>query len=77
MKNVIIRIEETLLNKIDQIAAASQLSRSDIVREALHDWVRKKQITEFEQEWITKLKEKSEDSRHLQPWIRLEHWEKE
>jgi len=77
MKNVQISFDETLLSKIDRIAASSQLSRSAIVREALQDWLRKKNITAFEQEWITKLKEKPENSKQLEPWIMVEHWEDE
>jgi metal-responsive CopG/Arc/MetJ family transcriptional regulator len=77
MKNVQISFDETLLHKIDQIAASSQQSRSAIVREALQDWLRKKKITDFEQEWITKLKETPEDSKQLEPWIMVEHWEEE
>ena len=77
MKNVQVSFDETLLNKIDRIAASSQLSRSAIVREALQDWLRKKKIAAFEREWITKLKEKPEDTKQLEPWESVEHWEGE
>ena len=77
MKNVQISFDETLLSKIDRIAASSQLSRSAIIREALQDWLRKKNITAFEQEWIAKLKEKPEDSKQLEPWLTVGHWEGE
>jgi metal-responsive CopG/Arc/MetJ family transcriptional regulator len=77
MENVQISFDETLLNRIDQVAASSQLWRSAIVRKALQDWLRKKKISTFEQEWITKLKENPEDSKELEPWITVEHWEGE
>jgi predicted transcriptional regulator len=75
MKNVQISFDETLLSKIDRIAASSQLSRSAIVREALLDWLREKNITAFEQEWIPKLKGKPKNPKHLEPWIMVGYWE--
>jgi|GEM_PF-2157558 len=75
MKNVQISFDERLLKKIDTIAASWRLSRSAIVREALHDWLRKKELTEFEHEWISKLKEQPDDPDQLEPWRKVEHWE--
>jgi metal-responsive CopG/Arc/MetJ family transcriptional regulator len=74
MRNVQISFDENLLKKVDHIAASFQLSRSAIVREALKNWIRQKEIEEFEQEWINKLKENPEDSEDSETWMQADQW---
>jgi metal-responsive CopG/Arc/MetJ family transcriptional regulator len=61
MKNVQISFDENLLKAIDRIAASYQLSRSAMVRQALQEWIRQREIQEFEKAWIRELKENPED----------------
>jgi metal-responsive CopG/Arc/MetJ family transcriptional regulator len=74
MKNVQISFDENLLNTLDSIAAASQLSRSAVVREALKNWIRQREIQAFENDWIRKLKENSDEIADSKAWMNAEHW---
>lgn len=74
MKNVQISFDENLLNTLDNIAAASQLSRSAVVREALKNWIRQREIQAFENEWIRKLKENPDEIADSEAWMNAEHW---
>jgi predicted transcriptional regulator len=60
--------DEDLLETVDELAAALQLSRSAIVREALKTLVRQRELKNFEDEWIAKLKEESQDLREAEAW---------
>ncbi len=75
MKNVQISFEENLLESIDSIASSSQLSRSAIVREALRNWIKQREIREFERKWIRKLKEHPQDAVNTEAWMDVEKWE--
>jgi metal-responsive CopG/Arc/MetJ family transcriptional regulator len=74
MKNVQIGFDENLLNTVDNIAAASQLSRSAVVREALKNWIRQREILAFENEWIRKLKENPDEIADSEAWMDAEYW---
>ncbi|MBL7179970.1 MAG: CopG family transcriptional regulator [Desulfobacterales bacterium] len=74
MKNVQISFDETLLESVDRYAATARLSRSAIVRQALKRWLGEKQIQEFENEWIAKLKEKADSTEESETWIKTEQW---
>jgi len=74
MKNVQISFDENLLKIIDRIAASCQLSRSAMVREALENWVRQREIQEFEEAWIRKLKENPDDITDSETWLHAEQW---
>jgi len=74
MKNVQISFDENLLNTIDNIAAASQTSRSAVVRDALKNWIKQKEIKAFENDWIRKLKENRDDISDTDAWMDAEHW---
>ncbi len=77
MKNVQIGFDETLLELVDRYAASTRSTRSAVVREALKKWLREKEIRSFEDEWIEKLKQESEDASDSEAWFAVEHWEEE
>lgn len=77
MKNVQISFDENLLKTIDRMAASCQLSRSAMVREALENWIRQKEIQEFEKTWISKLKESPDETTNSEAWLQAENWEDE
>ncbi len=77
MKNVQISFDEQLLNTIDRFATSSRLTRSAVVREAVKVWIRQKEIKEFEDEWIKKLKESPRDADDSDAWMKAEEWSDE
>jgi metal-responsive CopG/Arc/MetJ family transcriptional regulator len=74
MKYVQISFDEKLLNTIDNIAVASQLSRSALVRKVLRYWIQHREIKAFENEWIEKLEKIPDDSLVTVGWLDTEHW---
>ncbi len=77
MKNVQISFDEELLKTIDRFATSSRLTRSAVVREAVKTWIRQKEIKEFEDDWINKLKESPEDLDDSEAWMKAEEWSDE
>jgi predicted transcriptional regulator len=74
MKNVQISFDEKLLKTIDRFATSSRLTRSAVVREAVETWIRQKEVKEFENDWIKKLKENPEDMADSEAWVKAEKW---
>ena len=74
MKNIQISFDEELLKTIDNFATITRQTRSAVVREAVKSWVRQKEIEAFEDEWIQKLKETTQDVEDSDAWIKAEHW---
>ena len=77
VKNVQISFDEDLLDAVDEIAESLQLSRSAIVREALKTWIRQKEVKNFEEAWIARLKEKPQDLGDAEAWLKAESWGEE
>ena len=77
MKNVQISFDEQLLKTIDRFATSSRLTRSAVVREAVETWIRQKEIKEFEDDWIKKLKENPIDPDDSEVWLKTEKWSDE
>ena len=77
MKNVQISFDEELLKTIDRFATSSRLTRSAVVREAVKTWIRQKEIIEFEDAWINKLKERPGDLDDSEAWMNAEEWSNE
>ena len=77
MKNTQISFDERLLREIDQVAASNKKTRSAIVREAVKAWLNQKQIQEFEDQWISKLRENPQDEEDSKAWVSAESWEEE
>ena len=77
MKNVQISFDEELLETIDRAATSAQMSRSAIVREALKNWLRQRQVKEFEEAWIAKLREAPQDSGEAEVWMSADSWSDE
>ena len=77
MKNVQISFDEDLLNTIDRFATSFRLTRSAVVREAVKTWIRQKEIKQFEDEWIKKLKESPGDLDDSEAWMEAEEWSDE
>ncbi|NQT57106.1 MAG: ribbon-helix-helix protein, CopG family [Desulfobacteraceae bacterium] len=74
MKNVQISFDKNLLDSVDRFASSEKISRSAIIREALRDWLREKEIRKFEQQWIKSIKENPDDSKDTEAWINAQQW---
>jgi metal-responsive CopG/Arc/MetJ family transcriptional regulator len=77
MKNVQISFDEDLLEKVDELAASSERSRSAVVREATKEWVRQQAVKNFERQWIAKLTETPQDLGEADAWAEVESWSDE
>ena len=77
MKNIQISFDEQLLKTIDRFATSARLTRSAVVREAVKTWIRQKEIKEFEDDWIKKLKESLGDPDDSEAWLKAEKWSDE
>jgi Arc/MetJ-type ribon-helix-helix transcriptional regulator len=74
MKNVQISFDENLLEVVDRIASSSRTSRSAVVRKALKDWIKEREVREFEARWIRSLKETPDRADEAEKWVRGQHW---
>jgi len=77
MKNIQICFDEKILEELDYIVSVSSLSRSDIITEALRQWLKQKEIKAFEDDWIEKLKQKPDNSEDAEKWIQFQTWSNE
>lgn len=55
MKNVRVTLDERTLAEVDRIGKPLGLKRSQVVRQALREWLQRRAIERFEQEWISHL----------------------
>ena len=76
MKNVQITIDEDTLTRVDRIRKPLGLKRSEIVRQALRDWLRRQALENFEQEWIAALHKKPDDAARAEEWSGIQAWSK-
>jgi metal-responsive CopG/Arc/MetJ family transcriptional regulator len=74
MKNVQISIDEETLRHVDQAAEPLGLTRSEIVRQALRQWLRRRVVDRFEQEWIAALAKTPDESERADAWLLPESW---
>ena len=76
MKNVQITIDEETLTRVDRFGKPLGLKRSEIVRQALREWLRRHAVENFEQEWIAALQKKSDDRARADDWRDIQAWSK-
>jgi metal-responsive CopG/Arc/MetJ family transcriptional regulator len=76
-RNVQFSLDEDLIETVDKLAAAANLSRSAVVRDALRKWVREREVKKLEDEWIAKLREEPQDSSDAAAWADAESWSDE
>jgi metal-responsive CopG/Arc/MetJ family transcriptional regulator len=74
MKNVQITVDEPTLAQVDRIAKPLGLNRSAIVRQALREWLRRRAVERFEQEWIAALGNQPDDPSRAEDWLAAEAW---
>lgn len=74
MKNVQITVDEETLRQVDRAAKPLGLKRSQIVRQALRQWLRQRAAEKFEQEWIAALRKTPDDPQRAEEWLPLQTW---
>jgi metal-responsive CopG/Arc/MetJ family transcriptional regulator len=74
MKNVQISIDEDTLEHVDRAAAPLGLSRSEVVRQALRQWLRRRTVQKFEEEWISALGNEPDDAARAEDWLLPDSW---
>ena len=76
MKNVQISIDPETLAQVDRVAKPLGLKRSEIVRQALREWLRRRSISRFEEEWIAALRDRPDTARDAEDWLGAQAWSK-
>lgn len=77
MKNVQITVDEQTLRQVDRIAKPLGLKRSEIVRQALRQWLRQQSVGRFEQQWIAALGKHPDDATRADDWLTVQTWGRE
>lgn len=76
MKNVQVTIDQETLTQVDRIGKPLGLKRSQIVRQALREWLRRHSINRFEEEWIAALRKRPVETDDADDWMGIQAWSK-
>lgn len=76
MKNVQITIDQETLSQVDRVGKPLGLKRSEIVRQALRDWLQRHAVEGFEREWIAALEKRPDDATRAEDWKQAQVWSK-
>ena len=76
MKNVQITIDHDTLTQVDRVGKPLGLKRSEIVRQALRDWLQPHKVEIFEREWIAAPNKMPDDSTRAEDWKGSQVWTK-
>lgn len=74
MRNVQITIDDETLGRVDRIGKPLGLNRSEIVRQALRQWLHRQAVENFEREWITALEKTPDEAARADDWIDIQAW---
>ena len=74
MKNVQITIDDETLARVDRAGKPLGLNRSEIVRQALRQWLRRSAVESFEREWIAALQKRPDEAVRADDWINSQAW---
>ncbi len=75
MKTIEIAFDENLLDQIDRFVSVTNLTYSDIMKDALRLWLKERETKMFEKEWIEKLKQHPDDPEDAEKWIPSQTWD--
>jgi metal-responsive CopG/Arc/MetJ family transcriptional regulator len=76
MKNVQITLDPQTLSEVDRIAKPLGLKRSEVVRQALRQWLRRHAVERFEEQWITALQTRPDEPADADDWLAIQTWTK-
>ena len=74
MKSIQVTIDPVTLTAVDRAARPLGLERSEIVRQAPREWLHRRSVERFEEEWITGLKKKPDDPKRADDWLVGQVW---
>lgn len=69
--NIQVRIPAETEARIEQLAPKS---RSEFVRQAIEEKIRRETDRRIEEKWIETLKKRPEDLREAEDWLKAESW---
>jgi metal-responsive CopG/Arc/MetJ family transcriptional regulator len=72
MKNVQITIDPETLAEVDRAGKPLGLKRSEIVRQALREWLRRRDVQEFQDAWIAALRRHADGD--AEEWLGAQSW---
>ncbi|MFP4431695.1 MAG: ribbon-helix-helix protein, CopG family [Spirochaetaceae bacterium] len=75
MKNLQIALDDESVRTLDELASDLQKTRTALVREAIQEWIARRQIQEFEAAWIRAAQKDQPDDDLAQAWVAAESWE--
>jgi metal-responsive CopG/Arc/MetJ family transcriptional regulator len=76
MKNVQISIDPETLAQVDRVGKPLGLKRSEIVRQALREWLRRRGVERFEADWIAALRKRPDAAERADDWLGIQTWGK-
>jgi metal-responsive CopG/Arc/MetJ family transcriptional regulator len=74
MKNIQITVDEETLRQVDRVSRPLGLKRSEVVRQALRQWLQKRATERFEEEWISALRGAPDDTSRADDWLIAQAW---
>ena len=74
MKNVQVTIDPETLAQVDRVAKPLGLKRSEVVRRALRDWLRRHAVERFEEEWIAAARRHPDKPDRAEEWLAVQAW---
>ena len=76
MRNVQITVDEETLARVDRVGKPLGLNRSEIVRQALRQWLHRQAVEHFERKWIAALQKRPDEAVRADDWIDVQAWSK-
>jgi len=76
MVNIQVSMDEKTLRQVDRASKPLGLKRSEIERQALRQWLQRQAVEQFEQQWISALKNQPHDDQAAEDWLGAEAWGK-
>jgi metal-responsive CopG/Arc/MetJ family transcriptional regulator len=74
MKNVQVTIDDVTLRRVDRAAKPLGLKRSEIVRQALREWLQRRSLEKFEEAWIASLRKRPDEASRADAWLDSLTW---
>ena len=74
MKNIQITVDLETLRRVDRASKPLGLKRSEIVRQALRQWLDRRAIEGFEDAWIAALKQRPQAGSSADEWRAAQSW---
>jgi len=76
MKNIQITVDEDTLRQVDRVSGPLGLKRSEVVRQALRQWLQRRATERFEEEWIAALRAVPDDRQRADDWLGVQTWDR-